>query len=388
MSNDDAKRQAEKALEQIKKACGPMPELTRLARENRTASQRLAEQLKGLNFEWTPSLGRQVAELAKAFDDHRSAFDQMKPLLPLAGLQFLDMKSALFKMEETRSHWERLSRSLAITSPLRSPVTMELERLSRSIGAMMGPTADFSETLRCLHAPQFNAFAEAMRRSTEALRPYGNLFEELGEDERIANIILELGFVPHGELWIHFADVEFDEDEATAFACQLAHDCWGELKPALVLDNESCMHDEKLAKHFEQMLAAHDADLYEVVRAAMPGVLERAVRVAFAPDEPPKLNEWIKHGVGNLSPADIGGIKGYRVWKILVQHTFASFKNDEDADAIQFPNRHSAAHGGGRQVANVIDSLNAILLSHFVIELANVQKKVREVDARLASNGH
>jgi hypothetical protein len=306
----------------------------------------------------TQSLGRQMAELTKAFAPRCGAFGQIRALVPPEVLKFPKLKSALFKMEETRSHWERLSQSLAITSPPHSPVTMELNRLSRSIGAMTGhlsPVADFSETLRRLHIPQFNAFAEAMRRSTEALLPYGDAFKKLSEDERIANVILDLGFVPHGELWVHFADIEFDEDEA-------------------------CMHDEKLARHFEQMLAAHDAGLYEVVRAAMPGVLERAMRVAFAPDEPPKIGKWIKQDVGYLSPADFGGIKGYRVWKILVQHTFAPFEKDEDADAIRFPNRHSAAHGGGRQIANVIDSLNAVLLSHFVIELANVQKIVREAD--------
>lgn len=304
----------------------------------------------------------------------------------------------LSRMKELCLHWQRLSQSLAIPLPLLGSMTTELDRLSRSISAVTGvysPVANLSEALRSLRPPESNAIAEVMHRTVEALRPFAEVthymvealrpysedLKKLVENERMAKLILELGFVPHGELWAHFANLEVEEGKAAEFASGLVHSCWDKLKQALVLDDGTCMHDEKLAALFAQMLAAHEAGFYEVVRAAMPGALERAMRVAFAPDKPPRISKWIKQDVGNLSLSNIGGIEGFRLWKILVEHTFARFDNDEDADAIQFPNRHSAAHGGGRQVANVIDSLNSILLTHFVIQLANVQKKVREADA-------
>ncbi len=57
----------------------------------------------------------------------------------------------------------------------------------------------------------------------------------------------------------------------------------------------------------------------------------------FRSDKPPRISKWIKQDVALVIVRTFGGIEGFRLWKILVEHTFARFDNDEDADESSSP---------------------------------------------------
>src|SRR5713226_6818236 len=78
-------------------------------------------------------------------------------------------------------------------------------------------------------------------------------------------------------------------------------------------------------------------------------------------------SKWVRD-VGEL-PCDVVP-DGWRVWSVLEEDGFAHCGTDEAADARRFPNRNAAAHGAGGRLADVVDSLNSVLLAHFVITMA------------------
>jgi hypothetical protein len=46
--------------------------------------------------------------------------------------------------------------------------------------------------------------------------------------------------------------------------------------------------------------------------------------------------------------------------------------DDSSADETPYPQRHAAAHGFGTKISNTVDSMNSVLLAHFVITTASV----------------
>ncbi len=262
----------------------------------------------------------------------------------------------------------------ALNSSLFAPsFAREMQRLQSTLVSLTRNSAftQLAKQFEHLRFPPIPDLSNALRASTLALRPFGEVFARMAEEEKTANFILELGFVPHDGLWDHITDMQDDEDGSRENrASQIAVACWPHLYETLALDASDCLNDQKLEALYRQMLVSHDAGHYEIVLTGLPTALERSVRLAVAPSPPRKIYEWIRDDIADLPIDVVGGIRGFRIWKILVEHTFKRFKSDQDADAIRFPNRHVVAHGAGSQPADIVQSLNAILLTHFVIRLA------------------
>lgn len=268
-----------------------------------------------------------------------------------------------------------------------SGIAAELRRLQENM-AVFRPdpnlariASDFSASL-APYQSQFQAISRAIESATAALRPQGEMLLRLAEEQRVAQFILELGFVPHGELWEHISEIERpDGADLADFSERLIGEIWPELAMKLALEMPNCMNDAKLHAIYAQMLAAHEAGLHEMVLNSVPTVLERAVSLARGPGEKMRTFEWLETEVSELPINLAGGYRGYRVWKILIDHTFAGCWTDAEADASKYPNRHAAAHGKGTRAASRVDSLNAILLTHFVITTAKAIRDYKGAEA-------
>lgn len=374
MADDERRRAAERAVRQIREAMQPSQELMRVVQQNARSYQRVAEQMRQFG-QPAKAIASHLNALDRIAEQNRRLFGGLKDVLPNNG--------ALAVLPAIKVEFDKLPPAIRSPDLFQNCISNEIQRLGHSLASIPEwPYAALTESMLSIQQPRLAACADVARRLTEALHALSEPLKCLQEDNRVAEIVLELGFVPHGALWAFFAEFEGSPEDRAAIAEDLAHKAWRDLKDALVVDQDGCMGDEKLTRLYAQMLVAHDNGLYELVRSAMPGALERGQRVSFAPARAPRdLRKWLETEGCALTSEALGGIRGYRVWKVLLDHTFAPFQQDEEADAIKFPNRHSAAHGGGKQVATVVDSLNAILLTHYVIELAQALKVVRKAHA-------
>ena len=82
-------------------------------------------------------------------------------------------------------------------------------------------------------------------------------------------------------------------------------------------------------------------------------------------------SEWHRNGctISENSHATFrftAGVYG----KVLVDNTFKHCGDDDSADSASFPNRNATAHGAGGKLLDIVDSLNNLLLTHFVISAA------------------
>ena len=229
-----------------------------------------------------------------------------------------------------------------------------------------------------VYGEQCLRIARALAPSAEALHSNGEAALLHAEDQRIADLVLRLGFVPHGELWHDFAEIDETGMDAREFALRTAEQIWPGLRSRLALTRQDCLNDDRLFAEFGEMLRGHDNGLFGLARNSLPAVIGRAIRCVRRPNEPSRECEWLRREVGKLPIAVVGGFRSFRVWKILFDKTFDSCWADVDANAIGFPNRHALAHGYGSLVATAIDSLNAILLAHFVIDLTKAARDRRE----------
>jgi hypothetical protein len=232
---------------------------------------------------------------------------------------------------------------------------------------------------------EFLSTIAAAQKSIDALNGrFRETHAILAEDIRITDMISDLGFVPHIELrrQIEYSIEPIDSDQK-AFAESIAKEIWPELRRRLQLQTDECLPDEKILDSFAEMLQAHEFGLYQLIMPAAVQVIERSVLLAkgsHARDR--KIFNWLKDDAAHLPCPD--GIHGYRVWLILVERTFANCGSDLDADALDYPNRHAAAHGFGAKTATIVDSLNAILITHFVVALTSEAHFERERASELA----
>lgn len=365
-------------------------ELARQLREQQSAMEKLAEALRPHS-----QFQEQMRQMSKLFDGHRAIVESLPRAftaansLPLAGFDLKAMglvNSGLDMRKISRamglSPTARLDWSRALNPKLfDSSFAREMARFQNDLAGMTRSSVA-SAFVKQLQTPQITALSDALRDSVLALRPFGDAFLRMAEEERTAKFILELGFVPHDELWDHItADSEEDAEPAEERAAKIALACWPQLHEQLALDPSGCLNDGKLSALYQQMLTAHDRGDYEIVLTGLPTALERSVRIAVPPGSPRRVFDWISEDVAELPMPMVGGLRGFRVWRVLVDHTFASFSSDQDADLIKFPNRHVVAHGAGSKPADVVQSLNAILLTHFVIRLAAAAIDYRKSDA-------
>ena len=367
---NDLLRQISMSQSAIQRITNAMQPLSRWQEQSRAATKIL---------ETHGSTMQNVAKMFKTLNNSPLA----KMNLEAMGLAkpMLDMSRLNTAMGLSVSRRARLA---ALNTSLFTPTfTKEMQRFQATLTGFTQNSAvvELARHFDQFRAPHISALSEALRASALALRPYGDAFMRMAEEEKTAKFILELGFVPHDELWDHIADVKEEKNNTNEdIAVQIAISCWPLVYEKLVFDLSDCLNDQKLEALYRQMLASHDAGHHEIALSALPSALERAVRLATKPGKKHTIRTWLETDVAELPISVFGGIRGFRVWKILMEDTLASFKTEEDADAIKYPNRHVVAHGAGSQPAGVVQSLNAILLTHFVIRLARAVTDFRAND--------
>lgn len=224
----------------------------------------------------------------------------------------------------------------------------------------------FSKNLHAFRFQQMPKIGGVFAEIAERFKPFSQAIHNLVGDEKTAKRIKEIGLVPHPVLWPYFDDELLEEySDAASFVAQN----WCDLKTKLEISPEDTFQDKRLLTLYNQMMNAHDRGEYEIVFAALPTLFERSVRLAQNMTVRKSVSRWIKEDVGEL-PFNIIGYKGFRIWRVVTDNTFASIYTEADADALHYPNRHISAHGVGSQPTDIVKSLNTILLSHYVINLA------------------
>lgn len=382
MTEDGGKRQRKGKI----KAESVLPkDFIHRMREQQSAGKHILDAMQPLD-----QLKDQARPVIKMLEVHRPALQQVSKLFetadrsPMAKLDLraMGLTKPILDMGKLNaamglSATQRLDVAALKTSSFAPSFIKEMQRFQATLAGFTQSSA-IAALARQVNT-NISVLSDALRASALALRPFGEAFARMAEEQKTANFILELGFVPHDELWAHIVDMQGEEDGSSEDrAARIAVACWPRLCQDLALSDSDCLNDQKLAALYQQMLASHEAERYEIVLTGLPTALERCVRLAVTPGSPRKLFQWIRDDVGELPMPVIGGIRGFRVWKIIVEHTLANFQTDQDADAIKYPNRHVVAHGAGSQPAGVVQSLNAILLTHFVIRLARAVINHRE----------
>jgi hypothetical protein len=85
-------------------------------------------------------------------------------------------------------------------------------------------------------------------------------------------------------------------------------------------------------------------------------------------------SRWLIEQIGRLSPAEIGGLEGFRLYKHLRKGAYRHVSGIKDVQEIRFPNRHATIHGVTEETDR-IDSLNALLFGNFVFRaLGSIEK--------------
>jgi len=277
----------------------------------------------------------------------------------------------VFAVEEWKApmndfDFETLERSFR--SALEVPVEMQqaftsaMEAWNKQTAAMAASVASWKGNIFDVNAKIDRCVANL----TDLLAP-------LAEEQRVAELSLKLGFVPHAEIMKLLGSAKLPENSE-----ELAHYFWPKLLPQLHLSQADCLCDQKIFSTFSEMIKAHDVQLYQLTTPGAVIVIERAARLTQA-----RCAARAKRPVQSLEAEILElpctYVRSWRVLAIVVEHVFRQCRSDADADTFKYPNRHAAAHGFGAKASSVVDSLNAVMAAHFVIVAASaVQRHATE----------
>lgn len=237
-------------------------------------------------------------------------------------------------------------------------------RIAEALGSVARWNEETTETFACWKKQLAQILAPVAPWSehlAEALEPFR-------QEQRVAQIILELGLLPHSEMIEAVANMELPEGKTSEVSEQIAMDFWAKKRPQLELSLDECLGDQKIFISFSELLRAHDTGLYQLTMSGASSVIERAVRLAQRQGR--KANKPIRWLDADLRELPCTHVRSWRVLSIVMEQTFAQCWTDAEADDIQYPNRHACAHGLGARISNVVDSLNAVMIAHFVITAA------------------
>lgn len=174
------------------------------------------------------------------------------------------------------------------------------------------------------------------------------------------------------------ANIDLPEGNVSEVSEWIAVELWPRLRDQLELSFDDCLCDQKIFANFGELVRAHDAGLYGLTIPGAASVIERAVRVAQRHAQ--RVSKPIQWLDADLRELPCSHVRSWRVLSIVMEQTFAQCWTDTQADTIQYPNRHAAAHGLGAKVSGVVDNLNAVMLAHFVITAAWAFEKHTSTD--------
>jgi hypothetical protein len=241
-----------------------------------------------------------------------------------------------------------------------APIRAEMERVGVEVARMFAARQASFECLRESIIQRYAAFAETIA--------------PVVEEQRIRKWILDLGFVPHAVLLDHLGNVEKPSHlTIDEFSQALADEVWPKVRASLQLSIEDCLGDPRIFRTFDEIIRAHEAGLYQLTAPSAFFVIERAARLAQRDPQRKKTFDWLKNGLGDLTLYDVPTQwrSGWtEVWALLYEKTFCHVQTDDDADSFPFPHRHASAHGIGGKINDKRDSINCVLLAHFVISAA------------------
>ncbi|MGB7098916.1 MAG: hypothetical protein WBD95_09125 [Xanthobacteraceae bacterium] len=273
---------------------------------------------------------------------------------------------------------ERLREAIWISSDRVADLREALACFSESAAEPVAHLVRLTEQVASWNAHMAEIFAPIARwneQMTEMLKPVARLSEHLVEvlepfleGQRVAQTILELGLLPNAEMIELVTDMGLPEGAISEVSEWIALDFWPKLRPQLELSLEECLGDQKLFVSFSELVHAHDHGFYQLTIPSAASVIERAVRSAQRHGQ--KVSKPMRWLDANLRELPCTHVRSWRVLSIVMEQTFAQCWTDAEADTIRFPNRHAAAHGLGAKLHGVVDSLNAVLLAHFVITAA------------------
>lgn len=220
------------------------------------------------------------------------------------------------------------------------------------------------------------SFACVTESITKPLEAFRETLASVLEEQRLQKRILELGFVPHPVLFEYLGGTEKPSELVIGeLAHALADEVWPKVRPALELSRQGCLGDLKIFHTFNEIIRAHEAGLYQLTTPSAFFVIERAARLAQQNSETTERTKvWLETGIGGLPWDALSsqcGRTSIGVWAVLYEHSFTDCRTDVFADAATFPHRHTAAHGYGTKIYSVVDSMNSVLLAHFVVIAAS-----------------
>lgn len=109
---------------------------------------------------------------------------------------------------------------------------------------------------------------------------------------------------------------------------------------------------------------AHDQGYFQLTVPGGTFLIERVANITQSSERKIRTIDWFKTHFGELALSDLPEWRG---WMVLVKNVFDQCRDDETADKMKYPNRHSVAHGRGSRLFTLVDSFNTILLAHIAI---------------------
>lgn len=371
------------ALEQLQKQARAFSDQLKLPQ---LASAQLTEQWAKLNP--LRELTGSSARLAEMMHGSRKAAEALNQLtgrtegFAAVVKQNLKIADAMKPVTDMLNLTERLGGFLAVSKAVEEAAAFhrsifEACKPASQLVDVWKPDNRLVEAMQQLAQQTADIRAHFTMAGADAARALSGLipsekFAWFAEQERGADLVESFGFVPHGEVLAIILDEEYALEDGAEATDQLADEfaklIWPQMKPRLELTLQQCLNDARLAAIYGQMIEAHEAGMFEIVRNTTAPAIERAATIGRkSTKSSQRMFEWLRDEIGSLTSSECGGFSGYRLWNVLTEHTFASCYDDSVADANKYPNRHASAHGIGSKTATYVDSMNSILMVHFVI---------------------
>lgn len=144
---------------------------------------------------------------------------------------------------------------------------------------------------------------------------------------------------------------------------------WTELKIKLTLEKCDCFKDECLFYTYGDLLEAHDREMYNLSDAVLVKIFERAMNF-YEPDKDLRPKEKLKNKMGKIPVSKIK-LTHFDVALFAFLSEHFTKRSEKFSGHTYHPNRNITAHGLDSKELVIFDSINCVLLAHWIIEMIN-----------------
>ncbi|GAA6211666.1 hypothetical protein NBRC116602_14070 [Hyphomicrobiales bacterium 4NK60-0047b] len=180
----------------------------------------------------------------------------------------------------------------------------------------------------------------------------------------------KIGIFPHPKLIkILENDTRFDLENITTNNDEWLNTIWSELRENLCLEKNACFNDDSLFFTYKDLLDGHENKLYNLSDGALAKIVERTMILAVPEHNTSKVGNKINTFFNPVPLSRIGGRYDWALLMFLAKPFTTTSKNF--SGHRYHPNRNIISHGVKLDKLVIFDSINCVLLAHWIIDKTN-----------------